>query len=87
MTKSTWNRIVRLMEASSDLVDNWRYEEAERIDERVNDILLKAGIDQYLPGWDMITTDEDSGKIEVFDDKGVLIKTYIAFKSKSQEAA
>ena len=56
-----------------------------RLDDRIQEILLKAGVDQYHPDWDMITTDLSAGIIEVYHGND-LLKTINVLEARRQAA-
>ncbi len=76
MTRSTWDRIVNLMNTAIDLEEAWKFEEAKRINEVVDNILKKVGIDLASLEWDMIDTSYSDATIDVYNDKGDLIQAF-----------
>lgn len=86
MTRATWDRIARLADRTFELENSYQYEEADRLDARINEILLKAGIDQCPPDWDMVWTDWENGTIEVYNTKGKLIRAYNVLEARPKAA-
>lgn len=86
MTRATWNRIAILSDAAIVASDTFDHEREDRLDACIDRLLKRAGINLDIPEWDLIEISYYDATIQVYDDKGELIKTFNVLEIRPQAA-